>query len=475
VTQPATRTIIVVGDPTIATLLSYVPVAWTVHRADNIAGLVEGRRNGTLPKVPDGVIMTDLTGDTRKELVNGIGTMLMSRVPVAVIAYDPDNLQFLIDTYPKLEESILSTHAQWLARMADNGEPVPEADRVNPLATTYLTLTDTAGGASQLLREFGPNLRDPLTEDEVAALGPQYARPFPRPTAGAGFGATDAAKGRAGRVLTVISDKGGCGKSSVALMLASSIAYHTYRGGQPKSVVVVDMDRQSQLGSQFPSAVSGVSQLKANSSADEVMSALHHVADVDNVWLLLGGRRTGDHLALRTVELYAHVVPILASMFDVVIVDGSVGTTSDPVTAWAQQHSDGVYYVLDQSTESLALAVDARDNTVLPVELGGLGLDAARFKVIENRVLLDLPAWQRNEWNRAVAARLGEAAVEAVIPDSHPEVTMAKSEENGVLYLVQTSDVLREPLRLLAKRIFPDIVPDPEPGPADAKKRFWAR
>ena len=52
---------------------------------------------------------------------------------------------------------------------------------------------------------------------------------------------------------------------------------------------------------------------------------------------------------------------------------------------------------------------------------------------------------------------------------------MAKSEENGVLYLVQTSDVLREPLRLLAKRIFPDIVPDPEPGPADAKKRFWAR
>lgn len=467
------RVVVVVGDATIATLLAYVPVEWDIVRTDTVTSLLEGRRNGTLPRQPDGVVFTDLTGATNKELLNGVGTMLLSRVPVAVICYDNDTMAYLERSYPSLEEAIIAAHARFLAHRAEQGIPVSDEDRINPTNTTFLTIASASGGASRLLAEFGPTLRQPIAVEKMSNLGAQYDLPFPHPT-GTGFAAVDAVNKRKGRILTVISDKGGCGKTSTALFLGASIAYHTYMNDQPKSVVIVDLDRQSQLASQFPSANGkSATQLKANSTADEVIAALHAVPQIGNLYLLLGGKRSGDHLAMRTVELYEHVITTLAELFDVVIVDGSVGTTSDPVTAWAQQHSDGVYYVLDPSTESLSLAADARHSSLLSVDNGGLGLDPSRFRVIENRVLLSQSPAQRAAWETAMADRLGDTIIEAVIPDSHPEVTLSKNFEGGVLELVQTSEVLREPLRLLAKRIYPDIIKDEDDKDGKVKRRLF--
>lgn len=473
-TSNSPRNLVIIGDQTISALLSFAlaPFGCELIRFDSFGQLIDARRERRIPMNLDGVIVTDLTGATQKELLQGIGTLLMSRVPVALIAYNQKTITEVQDQYPRLEEAILKRHSEWVARMEANGNALPDPQRNNPLQDTYLTLVPAQRGAKELLVSFGPHLRNPLSEADLSTLGPQYDIPFPAPAA-AGFAATTA-PGRKGRILTVISDKGGCGKSSVALMLASAVTYHTYMAGDPKSVVVVDLDRQSQLAAQFPNAVTSVTELKPNSLPDEVMAALHPVPQVGQLFLLLGGKRSGDHLALRSVELYSHVIETLADLFDLVIVDGSVGTTSDPVTAWAQQHSDGVYYVLDPSTESLTLAVDARENSLLPVDKGGLGLDPDKFRIIENRIIMDQPAAQKAEWDRAVATRLDGSAVEAVIPDSHPEVTLAKAYEAGLVELVQTSDVLREPLRQLAKRIYPDVVVD-IPETPEKKRRLWGR
>jgi MinD-like ATPase involved in chromosome partitioning or flagellar assembly len=473
-TENTPRTVAVVGDATITALLSFAlaPFGCTVLRTDTIGSLIDARREGSVPRDLDGVIVTDLTGASHKELLQGVGSLLLARVPVALIAYDQSTVTFMESAYPTLEAGILKTHGEWIARQEANGRTLTAVDRENPLHSTYLTLAPASGGAELLLNKFGPTLRTPIAAEALTGLGPQYAMPFPHPT-GSGFAATTGSTGRSGRILTVISDKGGCGKSSVALMLASSLAYHTYLAGQPKSVVVVDLDRQSQLAAQFPSATGSITSLRSNSLPDEVMAACHDVPEVGNLWLLLGSRRSGDHLALRTVELYSHIITTLANLFDVVIVDGSVGTTSDPVTSWAQQHSDGVYYVLDPSTESLTLAVDARENSLLPVDKGGLGLDTEKFRIIENRVIEAQPAAHKAEWNRAVAQRLSGTTIEARLPDSHPEVTLAKAYEGGLVELVQTSDVLREPLRDLAMRIYPDIVKDDDSS--GKRKKFWER
>ena len=168
------RVVVVVGDTTIATLLAYVPVDWDIQRTDTVTSLLEGRRNGTLPRQPDGVVFTDLTGATNKELLNGVGTMLLSRVPVAVICFDDATMTFLENSYSKLEESIIAAHGRFLASRAEQGIPVSDEDRVTPTNSPYLTIAPAAGGAARLLTEFGPTLRTPIPAEKMRNLGAQY-------------------------------------------------------------------------------------------------------------------------------------------------------------------------------------------------------------------------------------------------------------------------------------------------------------
>ncbi len=463
--------IIVVGDENLSLLMEYAPVSWEISRTDNVAGLVEGRRSGSLPKTPDAVVFTDLTGDTLKDVMNAAGSMLMSRVPVAVLAYNTDTIAKLQGSYPALEESIARKHAEMLERKRENGQEISASERENPLANTEFILSPASNGIGGVIQELGPALRNPL---QVGELSDKYFKPLPHPVARTSSAQKATPASRQGQVITMVSDKGGCGKTSTSLLLGSALAYHTFQSDDPKTVCVVDLDRQSQMRGHYPTVREDITLLRANSTADEVKSALHAIPEVGNLYVLLGGKNTNEHLAMRTADLYDNVVKQLRSMFDVVILDASVGTNSDAVTKWAQQSSDTVFYVLDHSSESVHLAVDAHADALRSIEDGGLGLSEDTWQVVINRARETSPSFEA--FMVEVDKQIGMKKVASVLPNSDPEVSDAK-DEGRLVQLVQTSPVLAHPLYVLAKRIFPNIVDTTVNAETSEprKKRFFGK
>lgn len=447
------RNIIIVGDEGTARVLAYAPVDWEVHTASNVESFMDRRRNSSLPSDPDAVIFTDMTGNTLREVLNAAGTMVLARIPTAIIAFLPETIATVEANYDRLASQISDLHAEKLKAREAQGFAVTESERRNPIDVTPLILTSALNGVGGVIKALAPAMSNPLPVEQVEALPSKFFLPLlspvvqhfaPKPTA------------RKATVLAVVSDKGGCGKTSTSLLLGAAIAVHTFQSGSPKSVVVVDLDRQSQMRGHYPSATSDITLLRANSNEGEVASALFSVPQIPNLSVLLGAENTGEHLALRSVELYRNVVDYLTVLFDVVILDCSVGTTSDDVTMWAQQEADGIYYILDQSGESLGLAQAARDNAFRSVEEGGLGVAEDKWRVVVNRARYAKGNALRDAWDEAVNERLGDQVIEAIIPDSHPEVSDAK-DQGRLVELAQTSPTLSPVLFEMTKRLFPEV------------------
>ena len=441
------RIVAVVAGGNFTQLLSLVSSEWELKRYNTASEFRKALSAGDLP-VLDGVVFTDITGDSVKEILSATGGAILRRSPVAVVCFKEQSAQAVTDSYDAFEVA-LTNHFQALqAKGLVKG--------ANPIETTNIHIIPASGGPAQLLRDFGTDLVRPI--NVPAELPPAFSQPFEAPDSSGFASHATPAPATGGRIVTVISDKGGCGKTSVALMLASSVAFHTAVANQAKKVVVVDLDRQSQLGARFPTAHSNIERLQHDSGIEEIRAALHQHEHYPNLSFLFGGERSGDHLALRTKELYSNILNQLQEYYDLVVVDGSVGTSSDPVTVMAQQMSDGVYYVLDHAVESLRLAQHSYNLTVLPVEDGGVGIAPEKFRVIQNRISTDKSL--RKEWESVVNTELPNITTEVVIPAAYAEMEVANSREGGILELCDTSDVLREPLKKLAVSLYPDVVYD---------------
>ena len=459
------RNIIVVGDDIITTLLTYTPLDIEVFQAFNLADLQEKSRNGQIPTDISGVIFTDMTSDTLQAIVSTIENVLLARISCAVIAYNRETLDVIERNYANLEASITKEHQEALQRKENLGQTFTDAERRNPLETTELILSSADAGVGGVMQALGPHLRNPIPETELARLGEKYFQPLPNPHI-----KKTAARQHQARIIAVVSDKGGCGKTSTSILLGSALAFHTSRT-EPKSVVIVDLDRQSQMRGHYPNETRDITMLRADSSSDEVLSALHVVPEISGLRVLLGGQNTGEHLALRSVDLYENVLEHLATHFDVVILDCSVGTNSDDVTKWAQQQADDVFYILDQSAESIQLAAAAKQVALLPEAEGGLGIEPDRWSVIMNRVRDKQGDPYRDSFDESIDRQVGFDHVFAVIPDSHPEVSIAK-DAGKLVELVRTSDQLAPVMLQIAKAIFPFIQDNTLSTP---KRRLFGR
>jgi hypothetical protein len=255
--------------------------------------------------------------------------------------------------------------------------------------------------------------------------------------------------------------------SSSAIMFGSAIAYHSTLNGHTKKVVIVDIDRQSQMRSHFLNVNpnKNITGLKENSTPDEIRNTLVQFTDsaggaYPGLFALLGGdNNSNEHLAFRDKALYAHILPILRSMFDVVILDCSVGVLKDDVTSWSVQEADMTYYILDQLRESFDMAVAVRDGAIAPIETGGLGVDPNKLRILVTKERLRPGSTHAEWWNANMHNEftVKGTIIEGSIPKTD-DVDEAK-DDCALVEVVQTSEVLSEPLQLLAHKAFPAIIP----------------
>lgn len=223
-----------------------------------------------------------------------------------------------------------------------------------------------------------------------------------------------------GRLITVVSPKGGSGKTMVATSLAVALA----RGGG--TVALVDLDLQ------FGDVATGLGLVPEHTMLDVTKSTADLDATTVKVFLTphdsglfvlaaptnpADGERIG-------VEGVADVLEILRRSFDLVVADTGAGVDEHALAAIERSSDLVAVCALDvASITSLAKELDILDR---------LGLDAARRHVVLNRVdrgvglrpddverLLGRPVDVRIPANRSVAASANQGvAVVDLLPRS---------------------------------------------------------
>lgn len=426
---------------------------------------------------PAAVIMTDLTSDDSRTMLNCVATLVCSRVPVVVVAYHPETRDTVLDAWGKIEEHAKATNDRVIQGMLERGETIDPEMKKNPADTTPVIIVNRESGAGGVLQTIADVLEIP--RDELASLPDVAFVPLPEPMTSVGSLVGGGSK--KGRMYAFTSDKGGCGKTTTAILFGAAIAYHSITQKKPLSVVIVDADRQSQLRSHFRSIPegAGIVKLKTGATKDEIHAAAIPFEDSQGrpfpgLHALVGGSNRSEHLAFRDSGIYSDFVPTLREMFDVVIVDCSVGINSDEVTKWLQQNSEITYYVLDQSRESFDMAVEARNAAVDDTENGGLGIARDQFRILVNRLRHGPSSDLGAEWAALLDTAFSSEGtpVEAEIPESHPEVSDSK-DLRGLVELVQTSENLAPALQELAHKAFPTIIPKPSASIGGKKRRPW--
>lgn len=204
---------------------------------------------------------------------------------------------------------------------------------------------------------------------------------------------------RDGKIITVTSNKGGSGKSTVALLLATTLAQTSQRAydnaiargetnpTEPLKVCIIDLDTyDGQLGFVLN---------QATPTSLNIALASNQPRDEDLVWNnLVYSDRMGFHTLLAPVRgqtarftdayFYNQVVDLLKKMFDVIILDTSVQHYDEIIKMVALPQADVILLVttLDiKSVKGLARWVNVAAS---PRDEGGHGLDMNRVGIVVN-------------------------------------------------------------------------------------------
>lgn len=215
--------------------------------------------------------------------------------------------------------------------------------------------------------------------------------------------------GKRGTIITVTSAKGGSGKSTVAFSLAQEIGKSTreaVRQGKmkkPLKVVLVDGDIYDGqlcyvLGASKPTMINIAQEPHINK--ESVSRNL-----VTNEIVQLSKRQEGDFIAFdallapkspRYVEdtppdMWRRVINILATMYDIVILDTSVMYFLDPVIYDVMYPiADKILYVTDLDLKSILDTTKWMQNVCTPESASGFGIPIEKVGIVINKGMRDV-------------------------------------------------------------------------------------
>lgn len=187
--------------------------------------------------------------------------------------------------------------------------------------------------------------------------------------------------------IACMSSKGGSGKSTTAIMLAATIARTSAAAGQPKRVVLVDLDtRDGQVGSligqYMPTSIN--IRVMPRWDAATVKANLVHDKRLGVDALLAPVRpRNADDVG---PEFYQQIIGVLQTTHDVVILDCSVNYL-DPLLGTGFAMSDEILFVTTLATTSVqGMARSLTELFADPAD-GGLGIPREKVGIVANQVI----------------------------------------------------------------------------------------
>lgn len=219
---------------------------------------------------------------------------------------------------------------------------------------------------------------------------------------------------RNGLVTTVTSSKGGSGKSSVAVLLATQLAQSSKKAfdagmtDRPLDICVVDLDTfDGQLGF----VLGHMTPTALNIALSE------SILDAELVKTnLVYNERMGIHALLAPVRgatarytdppFYQKVIRILRTMFDVVILDTSVQHYDELIKTVALPEADAILLVTTLDIKSVKGLARWMDVARKPVLQGGHGVDHSKIGIVVNGSIQGVGMGNQELTTAALGAKL---------------------------------------------------------------------
>ncbi|NDH18043.1 MAG: hypothetical protein EBY51_01450, partial [Actinobacteria bacterium] len=229
---------------------------------------------------------------------------------------------------------------------------------------------------------------------------------------------------------TVTSSKGGSGKSTVSLLLASTIARASAQAGKPLSVCVIDLDvRDGQVASLIGKFMPTALNIRVQPVWDEERIRRNMVAAEGlNVDTLLAPirPRTADTVG---PEFYRTIVRSLQRMYDVVIIDTSVQYLEPLIAEVALVESDAILFVTTLASTAIQGMARALREITAPLDESGLGIPRSKVGIVVNQSVANVGM----EREQVQAAGLGVPVVGVVPLATKDVLTATNLNKMGVL------------------------------------------
>lgn len=159
-------------------------------------------------------------------------------------------------------------------------------------------------------------------------------------------------KGNA-KIITVTSSKGGVGKSTNTLLIASCIK----KFYPEKSVCIVDLDitggQQYFLNGAPRDAKTVLNILEEDEVTEDVVldTVWHSPHDID----FLFAPKSAKNIEYLTPKLYEDILNILSNLYDIILIDTNAGNVSDITENVTYKMADSFVVVTEPTTTSLAI------------------------------------------------------------------------------------------------------------------------
>lgn len=255
-----------------------------------------------------------------------------------------------------------------------------------------------------------------------------------------------------GQVVAVTSSKGGSGKSTVAITLATYLAHasvNSVREGleeRPLKVVILDLDvRDGQLGFFTNNSKPTVINIRMEGvSKESIERTVIHSARLKCDLLLAPKRpRNADETPS---EFYAELVQQLRKMYDYVILDTSVNYLDPLLEQVAYPLADQIVFVTDIVINSVFSMTRWIQEVTKPKDQMGMGISKKKIGIVVNKSLggVSMPG------DRIYQSALGIPIITPI--PSNPRIMASAANTQQMDLLIQHNDI-RTAIRRLAKAL----------------------
>lgn len=255
-----------------------------------------------------------------------------------------------------------------------------------------------------------------------------------------------------GRVVTVTSSKGGSGKSTVALTLATYLAHASINsekeGLEPKrlKIAVLDLDvRDGQIGFLTGNSKPTVIQLRTRGVSKKNIEEVAIYNPRLKLDVILAPKRPRNAEDLPP-DFYVELIQTLRKMYDYVILDTSVNYLDPLLEKVAYPMSDQIIFVTDIVINSVFSMTRWILEVTKSKEQGGMGISKNKIAIVVNKALLGV-----GMPGEKIQKSAQNIYVIAAIP-SNPKVMAHAANTQSMDLLLQYPDLYKH-LRKIARAI----------------------